>query len=55
VPRSAPAAASGLMGGLPSDEQDDMTMPMDTDELMDETDVDLGGDDDGADDDLDGM
>jgi hypothetical protein len=33
-----------------------MTMPMDTDELMDETDIDLGGDDDGGeDDDLEGV
>ena len=42
------------MGGSQSDERDDMSMPMDTDELMDETDVDLGGDDDGGDDDLEG-
>jgi hypothetical protein len=37
------------------DERDDMTMPMDTDELMDEADIDLGGDDDGGDDDLEGV
>ena len=44
------------MGGFPSDEHDDMTVPMDTDELLDEADVDvdLGSDDDGVDDDLDG-
>jgi hypothetical protein len=30
-------------------------MPEDNDELMDETDVDLGGDDDGGDDDLGGL
>ena len=42
------------MGGFPSDEHDDMTVPMDTDELLDEADVDLGGEDDGVDDDLDG-
>ncbi len=29
-----------------------MTLPMDNDELMDETDVDLGREDDGGDDDL---
>jgi len=40
-----------LVGGSQSDERDDMTMPMDTDELMDETDIALGGDDDGGDDD----
>lgn len=34
------------MGGPHSDERDDMTMPMDHDELLDETDLDLGGDDD---------
>jgi hypothetical protein len=32
-----------------------MTLPIDTDELMDETDIDLGGDDDGGDDDLEGV
>ena len=53
--RRAPVAGSGMMGGSPLDERDDMIMPMDNDELMDETDVDLGGDDDGGDDDLGGV
>ena len=47
--RSAPAASAGMIGGSPFDERDDMTLPMDNDELMDETDVDLGRDDDGGD------
>jgi hypothetical protein len=43
------------VGGSQADERDDITMPMDTDELLDETDIDLGGDDDGGDDDLEGV
>jgi hypothetical protein len=49
--RREPAESGGMMGGSPSDEGDDMTMPLDNDELLEETDVDLGGDD-GGDDDL---
>jgi hypothetical protein len=42
-----------MFGGAPGDERDDMTPG--TDELMEETDVDLGGDDEGGDDDLEGV
>jgi hypothetical protein len=43
------------MGGAHFEERDDMTMPVDNDELMDETGIDLGRDDDGGDDDLGGV
>ena len=41
-----------MTGGAQSDERDDMMMPPDNDELMAETDIDLGRDDD---DDLEGV
>ena len=43
-----------MAGGAPSHERDDM-MPLGNGELIEEADVDLGGDDEGGDDDLEGM
>jgi hypothetical protein len=43
-----------MLGGGPLHERDDM-MPMGNDELIEEADVDLGSDDEGGDDDLEGM
>jgi hypothetical protein len=44
-----------MIGESPFDERDDVTLPMDNDELMDETDVDVGRDDDGGDDEPEGV
>jgi hypothetical protein len=41
-----------MFGGAPLDDHDEV---MGTDELIEEVDVDLGGDDDGGDDDLEGV
>jgi hypothetical protein len=41
-------------GAMAGDEQDEIII-LSTDELLEETDIDLGGDEDGGDDDLEGM
>ena len=46
----APAFGGGMAGGEP-----DEIIILSTDELLEETDIDLGGDEDGGDDDLEGM
>ena len=54
IPAQTAAIAPAFGGGIAGDEQDEIII-LSTDELIDETDIDLGGDEGGGDDDLDGM